>query len=100
MFAPTRKVYGISDHKDDSTIYRLRIMAERCIFDPYNTGGCQPAGEYLILGMIYPEEITTMKIVNDDLRSELYDGTFVRWFPKKDSVSKEVKDPGNWLRLI
>jgi hypothetical protein len=49
--------------------------------------------------MIYPEELTAMKIVNDDLRSELYHDGWVKWFPKKGSLDLEVKEPDNWQAL-
>ena len=94
VFAPT------ISRGEDKTIYQLRINADRCVIDWHDTGSCGYNGELLILGAIFPEEITAVKIINEDLYSELFnDEGFISWFPNKDSRNRDVKDPSNWRYL-
>ena len=89
--------------KEDKTIYQLKIRANRCVVDCYDTGGCGSSKELLILGAIFPEEILAVKITNDDQHSELignWNGVrVIRTFPDKDSINRDVKDPNNWMYL-
>jgi len=101
VFAPPFPLvrYGI-----DATIYRLKIRADRAIIDPYDIGNCGESKEVLILGAIYPDEITAIKLTNDDHHSELLieneNGTlFVRDITDKKSKNRSVRDPQNWLEL-
>jgi len=90
--------------KIDTTIYELRVKAERCVVDAYDTGGCGNSREVLVLGAIFPDEIRRVKIINDDRHSELIyetrSGTAViRPKPEKDSSNTDIKDRENWMRL-
>jgi hypothetical protein len=89
--------------KKDMTIYELRIKAERCIVDIYDTGACGESKEVLVWGAIFPDEIRRIKIINDDRHSELFEtqnGTsIIQPKPDKNSRNTSVKDPENWLRL-
>ena len=97
VFAPTRSYHN----KEDKTIYQLRIKANRCVFDVYDTGNCGSGKELLILGAIFPEEVSAVKIKNDDQHSELIspDGHWIRWHPDKTSENRAVKDVSNWEYL-
>ena len=99
VFAPTRSF----SRKEDKTIYQLRIKAGRCVVDCYDTGNCGSGKELLILGAIFPEEISAVKIINDDEHSELI-GTWngvsvIRHHPDKNSGNRAVKDVSNWKYL-
>lgn len=88
----------------EKTIYQLTLKANRCIFDHHDTGGCNTSKELMILGVIFPEEITAVKNINDLENSELKytnaQGTKrVRFFAEKDSNNTQVKDPSNWIKL-
>jgi hypothetical protein len=97
MFAPTKA----TPWKKDSTIYQLRIKAKRCILDWHQTGYCGNSKEILILGQIFPHEITAVKQENNDEHSELRTscGRYIRERPQRDSTNRKVKDPNNWLLL-
>ena len=97
VFAPTRSYHN----KEDKTIYQLKIRADRCVVDVYDTGNCGSGKELLILGAIFPEEFSAVKIVNDDQHSELIspDGHWIRWHPDKTSENRAVKDVSNWEYL-
>ena len=99
VFAPTRSYHN----KEDKTIYQLRIRADRCVVDIYDTGNCGSGKELLILGAIFPEEFSAVKIKNDDEHTELI-GTWngisvIRRNPDKTSVNRAVKDVLNWEYL-
>jgi hypothetical protein len=95
-FAPTHPL----ERDRNSTIYQLRIRANRCVVDCYDTGNCGPSKELLILGAIFPEEISAVKIINDDSHSELISASGHALFEKEiDSKNRDVKDPSNWRRL-
>ena len=86
------------------TIYQLKVSASRCIIDAFNTGRVGLSGEILILGAIYPDEILAVKIINDNLRSELIykdvDGsTLMRRIPDMKSANIKTKDLNNWQIL-
>lgn len=97
VYAPTR------DGGKKYTIYQLNVSASRCVYDAFDTGKSGASGQILVLGIIHPNEISAIKINNDDLHSELL---FTDRFGTKqirrmsDSVSntREVKSPRNWLR--
>lgn len=100
VFAPT---YPLVRKKEDKTIYQIRLKANRCVVDCYDTGNCGSNKELLILGVIFPEEISAVKIINDDAHSELV-GTWngvpvIRMHPEKDSTNREVKDLNNWMHI-
>ena len=100
VFAPT---HPITRRKKDNTIYQLRMKANRCVVDCYDTGNCGSGKELLILGAIFPEEISAVKIVNDDQHSELI-GTWngisvIGHNPDKNSGNRAVKDVSNWKYL-
>lgn len=86
---------------EDKTIYRLKLKANRCVVDPYGTGGCGSSGEVFILGSIFSEEITAVKLINDDEHSELISpcGYYIRNHPDRNSTNRDVKDPDNWIVL-
>ena len=89
---------GIYSESEDKTIYEIRINANRCILDSFDTGACGNSGELLILGMIFPDEISAVKIDDEDYRfSELLsdDGFSRKRFDKK-SNNRVVKNPTNW----
>ncbi|MHA1919769.1 MAG: hypothetical protein ACTSWX_08490 [Promethearchaeota archaeon] len=98
VFAPT---HPMTRKKKDNTIYQLRIRANRCVVDCYDTGNCGSGKELLILGAIFPEEISAVKIVNDDQHSELISpcGHYIKWHPDKTSGNRAVKDVSNWKQL-
>ncbi len=85
----------------ERTIYQLKIKAKRSILESYDTGYCGESKEILILGAIFPEEITAIKIMNDDANSELLDekNSWIKRKPDKLSKNKEVKDKNNWLKV-
>lgn len=89
--------------KHDNTIYELRVKAERCVVDIYDTGACGESKEVLVLGAIFPDEIRAVKIVNDDQHSELLgingDISLLHFKPDKHSRNTSIRDPQNWLRL-
>ena len=97
VFAPTRSYLK----REDKTIYQLRIKANRCVVDVYDAGNCGSGKELLILGVIFPEEISAVKIKNDDPYSELISpcGHWIRWYPDKTSGNRAVKDVSNWEYL-
>jgi len=97
VFASTRTYHN----KEEKTIYQLRIRADRCVVDIYDTGNCGSGKELLILGAIFPEEFSAVKITNDDQHSELIslDGHWIRWYPDKTSGNRAVKDVSNWEYL-
>jgi len=90
------------------TIYRIEISAERAIIDADNISGCGYSGEIFVLGLIYPNEISAVKIINDDGHSELnYDVQLTDEMfcsrralePDKKSQNRNVINPSNWLQL-
>jgi len=85
----------------EKTIYQLHIDANRCIIDADNTGGAGKSKELLILGAIFPSEITAVKLVNDHWHSELYDEErgIVPYLSDYNSTNRQVRDPTNWLNL-
>ncbi|NQU82334.1 MAG: hypothetical protein HQ539_00045 [Parcubacteria group bacterium] len=97
VFAPTRSF----TRKEDKTIYQLRIKTNRCVVDCYDTGNCGSGKELLILGAVFSEEISAVKIENDDQHSELLSpcGHYIRWHPDKNSGNRVVKDVSNWKYL-
>ena len=97
VFAPTRAY----PKREDKTIYQLRIKANRCVVDIFDTGNCGLGKELLILGAIFPEEISAVKIKNDDQHSELLSpcGYYIRLYPDKTSGNRAVKDVSNWKHL-
>ncbi len=98
VFAPT---HPITKKKKDNTIYQLRIKTNRCVLDCYDTGNCGLSKELLILGAIFPEEISAVKIDNDEHHSELLSlcGHYIKWHPNKDSRNTNVKNTANWKYL-
>lgn len=99
VFAPTNMLFN----KKDTTIYELRIAANRCVFDCHDTGNCGNNKELLILGTIFPDEIRAVKLVNDDSHSELLETvcgvSMIRRTADKKSNNRAVKDPHNWKVL-
>ena len=91
--------------KEDKTIYQIRIRANRCVVECYDTEYSGSNKELLILGAIFPEEITAVKIINDNAHSELigsWNGIpdiIIREHPDKNSTNRAVKDPSNWMYL-
>lgn len=75
------------------TIYQLTVKANRCFLDYQDVGGCGSSKELMVLGVIFPEEITGVKNLNDNNHSELSTGGI---FPEKDSTNIQVKDSSNW----
>ncbi|MFC1753232.1 hypothetical protein ACFL96_07535 [Thermoproteota archaeon] len=98
VFAST---HSLVRKREDKTIYQLRIKANRCVVDCYDTGACGPSKEIFILGAILPEEISAVKIVNDDEHSELMhpNGYMIRHHPPKNSINRMVKDISNWQQM-
>lgn len=96
VFAPPK---SSPIQKHNYTIYRLLVPANRCILDVDDTGCSGKSGEVLVLGRIYPHDITAVKIINDDEHSELLCDWMIKWNPDKDSACREVKDPANWKEL-
>lgn len=100
VFAPYESWQGVR-----FTIYEVCVDAARCVFDAFDTGNTQASGEVLVLGAIYPEELVSVKILNNDLSSELlarnpHTGSlFLRANPDERSLNREVKDTSNWRRL-
>ena len=97
VYAPTMP----TTTRKNTTIYRIELVSERAIIDADDTGKTGNSGEILVLGLIYPNEITAVKLRNDDRSSELYEGKggCVRLFPDRESRNRDVKDPKNWLGL-
>ncbi len=97
VFAPTHPLVRKKEYK---TIYQLRVKANRCVVDSFDTGCCGNGKELLILGAIFPDEISAVKILNDDEHSELlatWEGAnIIRRSPDKSSYNTAVKDPSNW----
>ena len=99
------QVFAPVDHSGKGfTIYQLKVSASRCIIDSFNTGHVGLSGEILILGAIYPDEISAVKLNNDDSHSELIykdvDGsTLMRRIPNMKSANIKTKDPNNWFIL-
>ena len=95
VFASSR---ASSRKKTDKTIYQLKIRADRCVLDCYDTGKCGSNKELLILGAIFPEEISAVKINNDDYHSELISpcGHYIKWQADKNSTNRTMKDISNW----
>ena len=100
VFAPTDRFVR---KKHPKTIYEITIPANRCVIDPFDTGECGAAQEIMIFGLIYPDEISAVKILNDDSHSELLrvEGNFcfIPWFRDKLSTNRAVKDLSNWRHL-
>ncbi|MFH1585565.1 MAG: hypothetical protein ABIB79_02270 [archaeon] len=100
VFAPT---HPLARKRQDETIYQIRIKANRCVVDCYDTGNCGPNKEVLILGTIFPEEISAVKLINDDKHSELiktWNGVLlIQRHPDKNSTNRDVKNPNNWIHL-
>ncbi|HDK28049.1 MAG TPA: hypothetical protein ENG48_13290, partial [Candidatus Atribacteria bacterium] len=84
VFAPT---HPITRKKKDYTIYQLRIRANRCVKDCYDLDNSSLGRQILILGAIFPEEISAVKINNDLSHSELISpcGHYIRDHPDKNS---------------
>jgi len=106
VFAPTdplRLKIMAEKGEQETTIYRLRVCADRCILDVDDIGGTGLSRELLIFGLIFPEEITAVKINNSHEHSELkgsYLGCPVsRYHPERDSRNTQIKDPKNWLEF-
>ena len=97
VFAPT--MYP----REDTTIYRLEIPAERCISDWHATGCRERGDEVLILGTIFPDEIVAMKRINDNTHSELrgyeHGIRVIRHTSAIDRTCRMVKDPTNWQEI-
>lgn len=95
VFAPTSDFF---EPWHDTTIYQLRLRADRCVVDCYDTGGCGMNRELFILGAIFRDEITAVKLINDTAHSELLDpgGTHLHRLPEKNSKNRAVKDAKNW----
>lgn len=96
VFAPHRM-------GSDYTIYEVRVPANRCIYDKYDTGYCGRSGEVLILGAIFSDEISAVKIDNTDFESELLfkdqrGASLIRDKPEMRSTNRLVKNPNNWHR--
>jgi hypothetical protein len=95
--------YNIPGREKDTTIYRLQPNTKRCILDADDIGRVGKSKEFLILGMIFPNEIKAIKIINDNLHSELltnFDGVpVIKRMPERESENTSVKDPTNWLEL-
>lgn len=87
--------------REDKTIYQIKIKANRTVLDYYDTGHCGIHGEILILGAIFPDEISAIKIKNDDLNSELISscGHYIRHHPEEKITKREVRDVSNWHYL-
>jgi hypothetical protein len=83
------------------TIYQLTIPANRCVLDIYDTGNCGSNREILILGAIFPDEISAVKVDNSSHNSELITpcGHYIRWHPDNNSTNTRVKNPDNWNQL-
>lgn len=97
VFAPTR------GNGNEYTIYQLKVSASRCIYADYGISKLGVSEEVLVLGAIYPNEISAVKINNDDLHSELLfkdrtGTTLSRSMPDPGSNERGVKSSGNWLR--
>jgi hypothetical protein len=96
-FAPT------TNQGKDFTIYKVELAVNRCIYDVFDHGRCGRSGENLVLGIIYPEEISAVKINNSDFESELLfrqpDGTIlIRSIVPENSVNRGQKNPANWSK--
>ena len=91
----------ITRKKKDYTIYQLMIRANRCVKDCYDPDNSSLGRQILILGAIFPEEISAVKINNDDSHSELISpcGRYIRDPSDKNPENREVKDVLNWTRL-
>ncbi len=100
VFAPTNHLY----EREDKTIYQIKIEPNRCVVDYYDVGKCGQSKELLILGAIFPKEISAVKIINDDEHSELledYNGVqMIKRMPDKTSSNTEVKNPENWNYIL
>src|SRR4030042_3329177 len=105
VFAPTdplRLKIMAGRGEPQTTIYRLKVSANRCILDADDIGGAGASREILIFGLISPEEITAVKINNCHENSELRearDNPIIRYYPEKDSTNTQVKNPRNWLEF-
>ncbi|MCK4730544.1 MAG: hypothetical protein KAT28_04445 [Candidatus Aenigmarchaeota archaeon] len=97
VFAPTNHLY----EREDKTIYQIKIEPNRCVVDYYDVGKCGQSKEFFILGAIFPEEISAVKIINDDEHSELledYNGVqMIKRMPDRTSNNRKVKDSANWI---
>ncbi len=96
VFAPSS--YRLPSVK---TIYQLVISARRCILDAFDTGNIGRSKEVLILGKIFPDEITAVKNCNTPEASELarvVDGiTRIKDSHDRTSENTRAKDPKNWF---
>ncbi|MBT4166231.1 hypothetical protein HOE04_04305 [archaeon] len=97
VFAPTRSYHN----KEDKTIYQLKVKANRCVVDIYDTGNCGSGKELLILGAIFPKDISAIKIENEDQHSELISpcSHYIKLHPDKTSRNRTVKNISNWKQL-
>jgi hypothetical protein len=93
--------HPIMKKREPKTIYQIKLKANRCVFNYHDTGHCGHGKEILALGAIFPEEISAVKIINDDSHSELMssDGRFIRHFADKNSQNTNIKDSTNWHYL-
>lgn len=90
--------------RKNTTIYRLEISPFRAITDYDMYGKFGIGQEILILGLVLPDEIKSVKMRNDRNHSELIERNcqgvkgldVVKYFPRKDSLTREVKQPENW----
>ncbi|MBP7708108.1 hypothetical protein KA107_00345 [Candidatus Pacearchaeota archaeon] len=92
VFAPVNSRFR------DNTIYEINLPASRCVIDCHDTGRAGHSREILILGMIFPHEISRIKINNTLEESELITqcGRYVRMLHDPKSTNTEVKNPKNW----
>jgi len=99
VFAPT---HPITRKKKDNTIYQLMIRANRCVKDCYDLDNSSLGRQILILGAIFPEEISAVKINNDDSHSELISpcGHYIRDPSDRNPENREVKDVSNWIYYV
>jgi hypothetical protein len=98
VFAPHR-------HHKDFSIYEIVVNANRCVYDPFDTGKCGNSGEIFVIGAIYPNEITAVKKDNSGDESELFyidaDGAgLIADKPNQYSVNRTIRNPKNWHRPI
>jgi len=92
----------ITRKKKDYTIYQLMIRANRCVKDCYDPDNSSLGRQILILGAIFPEEISAVKINNDDSHSELISpcGHYIRDPSDRNPENREVKDVSNWIYYV
>lgn len=80
------------------TIYQIKVPAKRCVFDYHDFGDCGSNRELFVLGKIFLNEISAIKIDNDTKGSELRTPSGRFRFDRADgnSTNTAVKDPSNW----